>query len=464
MVASGLASRPGITLVGVASSVAAFLGYAMLGLGQWYAGRVSAFDLGIFAQIAASWSEGGPPYSRIRGLPMLAEHFSPMLAVLGPAWAVWPSPVMLIVAQALLLAVASGLLVSELAPGLGRRQLTALVVVSITSYATVSAVEFDFHEVAFAPLFLALLIIGIRRDLLPLCLAGAIGLVLTKEDLGATVIAAALLWWWVRRTAKPAVILATIGVLGLIVGFGTIAYGSHQLGIGLVYLDRLGAAPSWMTAFASMPGKLVPSLAFVIGCLVVGIRDRVAVLAIPTLAWRAVAGTPAYSELGWHYDLVLWPIMIVCAAAALRRLPELDRPQRSIVVLAAGLSLALGCQMASSATVVSLVRPSPTIAAVAALAEQLPAGARVAAQDSLAPYLVQDFDVSVLDIRSNQAVQYVLLTSSEAGGGSSVRSPWCARQDFIRSAANRRLGLWHRGDLYLIRQPKLQVPVLADCS
>lgn len=451
---------PAGTIVGAG----AFVLYGWLGLGQWQAGRVNAFDLGIFAQIVKSWATTGVPYSQIRGLPLFADHFSPILVVLAGAWLAWPDPRMLIVAQALLLAAAAAVMVAHVAGSLRGWRLLTIAVLGIGSYAVLAPVLFDFHEVAFAPLFIASLIIGLRSGRARWMLCGAVGLILTKEDLGAVVVAAGVVLWLARPARRRlAVGLAVLGTAGAVLGYATIAVWSHRAGIGTTYLHRLGPHLSALQTIEALPSKTVPAAAFCLSCLVIGIRHRLMLLAIPQLAWRAISSTPAYSQIGWQYDLVLWPLMFIGAAHALHDWPLLHRGLRVLVAAAACATLALGVNQLRHAHPAALFSPSPEVATIAGLARQLPPGARVAAQDAIAPYLVAADEVSVLDVRSNQPVDYVILTDMPAGGGSAFRSPLCSRLAFLTAATTNNDRVWKAHNTYLIKLPHMAIPKLPAC-
>lgn len=70
--------------------------------------RTTGFDLGIFEQAVRSYSHGQLPVSELKGpgFPLLGDHFSPVLATLVPFYRLWSSPILLLVAQAALFAVA----------------------------------------------------------------------------------------------------------------------------------------------------------------------------------------------------------------------------------------------------------------------------------------------------------------------------------------------------------------------
>ena len=458
---SPMARRRRSAWLAVVAAATAFTWCLVVSLSQWWGGNVSSFDLGLFAQVAQSWSAGGPPYSRIRGLNVLGEHFSPVLALLGPAWAAWPDPRVLLVVQALLLALAVGILTAAAARRLRGPLLALYVVVVLLGYGLLAALTFDFHEVAFAPVFVVLLGLGLLRDRLAPGVVGALGLVLVKEDLGLTVLVAAATWWFLRRRdLKAPLVLGAIGVAGLVTAYSTIYRLGPDFGS---YLTRLGsddAGASW----SSVPLRLVPVGAFLVATCGVGLRSPVVVLALPTLAWRLASSTTSYWTLDYHYDLVLWAI---AALALADRLPvsvaAASRGLRILLAVALLANLALGLsRFAGDATPLALLRPSPVLGSVERLTEHLPQGSAVAAQDRLAPYLIPRNDVSALDVRSDQQVAFVLLTTDGSGGGEN-RAPLCARLELVREAADEGWSRWADGPVTLVLLPSPRVPPLHAC-
>ncbi len=66
----------------------------------------TGFDLGIFEQAVRKYSELQIPVSELKGpeFNLLGDHFHPILALLAPFYWLAPSPLTLLIAQAMLLA------------------------------------------------------------------------------------------------------------------------------------------------------------------------------------------------------------------------------------------------------------------------------------------------------------------------------------------------------------------------
>src|SRR5258705_2779678 len=86
----------------------AFFGlYTTLSVSRHLRLRSSGYDLGIFEQAIRGYAHLRPPVVDLKGPGyfLLGDHFHPILALLGPVYRLFPSPVTLLIAQAALLAV-----------------------------------------------------------------------------------------------------------------------------------------------------------------------------------------------------------------------------------------------------------------------------------------------------------------------------------------------------------------------
>lgn len=123
----------------------------------------SGYDLAIFDQAVWHYSRFETPANTISGhAHILAEHFHPILVLLAPLYWVLPRAETLLVAQAFLLS-ASAVPVYRLArerigAGLGLAMSAAYVLF----WGIQKAAAFDFHELALAPLLIALALLGIE--------------------------------------------------------------------------------------------------------------------------------------------------------------------------------------------------------------------------------------------------------------------------------------------------------------
>jgi hypothetical protein len=82
-----------------------------------------------------------------------------------------------------------------------------------------------------------------------------------------------------------------------------------------------------------------------------GWGSAIALLALPTLAWRFVSAQSFYWGTSWHYDAVLMPIMFVAAIETCERLALRDGWARWFAQAAPAAALAVSVTFASSSPV-----------------------------------------------------------------------------------------------------------------
>jgi uncharacterized membrane protein len=175
-------------------------GYSVFSLTLNYTFRTSSYDLVIFDEAVRSYAHFQPGISIVKGLhngfgphfSILGDHWSPILASLAPLYWIHDSPTTLLVAQAVLFALALPPLwvFTRRAFGGRRRATAAAYLVSVAymlSWPIASAAAFDFHEVAFAPVLIAVVLERLQAGRLRTALLAAAALLLVKEDMGLLV-------------------------------------------------------------------------------------------------------------------------------------------------------------------------------------------------------------------------------------------------------------------------------------
>ncbi|MFE9043157.1 DUF2079 domain-containing protein [Streptomyces sp. NPDC007818] len=369
--------------------------------------RTTGYDLGIFGQAVRSWAEGRLPASEIRtatapagfggeALPLLGDHFHPVLALLGPVYRLVPHVEVLLVAQAALVAVAvyvTGRTARAHLPG--RPFAGPLVGVACgLAWGTQTLIGFDFHEVAFALPPLALACRAYLDGRLRAAAWWAAALLLVKEDLGATAAVFGLLiahrarGLGDRRGRRAGWLLAGGSVLAAALVLKVVIPAFAPDGRYL-YAEQVGGAYGLLDGW---PVKALTVLALlaVTGGLVV--RSPLAWLLLPTLAWRFTSSVPSHWEPGLHYSAVLVPVAFAALVDAVRRgarppVPGLRGAGAPLLVpLGAALAL-LPLQPTAQLATPGFWRESPREAAARAAVELVPDGVRVAASNTLAPHL-----------------------------------------------------------------------------
>lgn len=152
----------------------------------------SAFDLGIFDQTIWRYSRFDIPYSSIRSNRVdeniLGDHFHPILMLLAPLYWFTDSVETLLVVQALLFTITAIPIFLFIEKRLGKPAAYLFTISYLIYWGIQLAVEFDFHEIAFAVPLVALAIYFIDEKRWNLYFACAGLLLLTKEDLSIVVV------------------------------------------------------------------------------------------------------------------------------------------------------------------------------------------------------------------------------------------------------------------------------------
>lgn len=291
------------------------LAYGLRGVQQWRGLEASSWDLAIFSQLARDYSELRAPVVPIKGdgFNLLGDHFHPILVLLGPIWAAWPSPLALLWTQAVLFGISAVPLTRLAIDRLGWGAGLVAGAAYLFGFGLQSAADVQFHEIAFAVPLLAFSLSALVRGRGFAAIAWAAPLVLVKEDLGLTVAVLgaviALRDPRFRRGGLALVawgagwfVLATFVILPALNPAGHYDYGGN-LGSPLVVLVP---AEKWMTV-----GMLL------LAAGMIGVRSPIIWAMLPTLAWRFVGNVEFYWGWYWHYNAVLMPIALAAMLDAL---------------------------------------------------------------------------------------------------------------------------------------------------
>lgn len=371
-------------------AAALFLAYACWSIHRHLRLRTSGYDLGIFEQAVRGYAHLGAPEATIKapGFNLLGDHFHPILSLLAPLYRLFPSPITLLVAQAALIA-GSSIPISRLATRvIGPGAAVSTAVAYGMSWGLQSAVDFDFHEVAFAVPLLAFGLTALVERRWIAAAAWTMPLIVVKEDLPATVAVIGLLVALRGRRRLGAAMIMVASCSGLVI-------------VGLI-LPALNPAHMYAYAASTVPDgqgplhrlflpavKLRTLLWLVAPTLFLAPRSPVLLAAVPTLAWRFWSTNPSYWGTGFHYSAVLMPIAFVAFLDALARTGA-ARPARAAAHAAC--VLALAATMLKPLPLRGLLDPDNWAAGTQAeqvrlALAQIPDNARVAADNRLAPQL-----------------------------------------------------------------------------
>jgi uncharacterized membrane protein len=313
---------------------------------------VPGYDLSIFDQTIWRYSHFELPKNTIRGFDnILGDHFSPILVVLAPLYWIWTDPRMLFAAQGLLIAAAIVPIFLFARPRIGRVPSSLLAVAYALFWGISAAVAFDFHEVAFAPLLIALVVLFIDQRRWRAYWISLFLLLCVKEDMPVVVVFVGL-YLLVLREFRVGLITVAVGVawyeLATAVIMPALA-GKHGFQywwygeIGSSPLDAIGNSikhPGLLPHFLiDNPAKAKLILYLLVPFLFLILYSPLVLLAIPLIAERVYSTNTGLLENKFHYSLAIASVLALGAADGLRNLVDglgWRRWMRPIAIVATG--------------------------------------------------------------------------------------------------------------------------------
>ncbi len=291
--------------------------YGAISLTRFARWETPSWDNAIFEQAVAGYAHLRAPIVDIKapGFNQLGDHFSPILALLGPVYRVFPYAQTLLVAQAVLVGLSVLPIGRAALRMLGTGRGLAVTVAYGLSFGVQAAISADFHEVAFAAPLLAFAgeagLRGRWRSAACWCLP----LLLVKEDLGLTVAAIGVVAA-LAGARRVGWLLAAAGVVGAAMTVLVIIPAFNRSG-SFDYWSLVGGGggPSlWHNFFAAGWQFKAGALAATFGITgFVALRSPWALATIPTLAWRFAGDRATFWGVEWQYSLVLMPIVFIAA-------------------------------------------------------------------------------------------------------------------------------------------------------
>ena len=184
--------------------------YSVLGVTRYLQLATQSWDLGIFTEYVKQFAHLHAPIVDIRGpgFNLLGDHFHPIVAVLAPFFRLAPTPVTLLIAQALLTALSVIPVYRAAGQLLSRGAAQAITAAYGLSWGLQQLANYDFHEIAFAVPLLAASLSALIRGRTRAAIWWALPLVLVKEDQGFTLAALGLIIAFSYRRRAPGLILA----------------------------------------------------------------------------------------------------------------------------------------------------------------------------------------------------------------------------------------------------------------
>ena len=333
-----------------ALTACAAIGYCVFALGLYHTFQTTSYDLVIFDQAVRSYAHFHSGISVIKGahnffgpnFPILGDHWSPILASLAPLYWIYNGPVTLLVAQAVLFALAIPPLwvFTRRAFGGGRKALASAYLVCVAyalSWPLASALAFDFHEVAFAPVLTAVALERLSAGRLRTALIALGALLLVKEDMGLFVAGIGLY----LAVSRPRVVRRqlTVAVALIVGGLADTVIATYILipafgGRASYYWAYTALGPhapqaAWhvITHPASLKVLVTPeiklqTMLWLFGAFCfLSLRSPMALAAIPLLLERMLANIFSnWWVTGFQYNAYLVAILVFAAVDGAARL------------------------------------------------------------------------------------------------------------------------------------------------
>jgi uncharacterized membrane protein len=347
-------------LLGAATSgfAAAFAGLALTRNDAYWSGR---FDLGNLTQ--AVWSTAHGHVLELtdlqgRQISRLGAHFDPIVVGLAPLWRVWPSPTMLLVVQAVAVALGAVPVFLLARKHLGSEWAGLVFAIVYLLYApTEWLVVDDFHPVALAtPLLLAGFWFLDEDRLLAFAVVAGLAC-LTKEHIGFAV-AAMGLWYAGTRRRRAGLVIAVAGVAVSLIAIAVIvphyapgggspfqsrydAVGGSPLGIAKTALTHPGTTVAALTETRDLGYlfHLLLPLAFLSL-----LAPAAALTAAPEILLNLLSDVRTQTSVHFHYTAAAIPGLIVAAIFGAKRLQQGQGtgPLRGLLVVGLIATVAFG--------------------------------------------------------------------------------------------------------------------------
>ena len=434
-------------------ALAVFAAYLPISVFRYLRFDPTSWDLGIFTEYVKQYAGLHAPVVDVRGagVNLLGDHFHPIVALIAPFFRLFPSPLTLLVAQALLAAVSMVPVSRAAADRLGTAAGRAIGAAYGFSWGLQQLVNFDFHEIAFAVPLLACSLSALVRGRMRAAVWWAMPLVFVKEDQGFTVAGIGIIMAIVYREQIAGLFLAAWGLVWSFLAVSVIIPHLSQAHHYLYWSD--GGAISPVGGHLSVGGLLsqlvagsptkLPTLAIILlPTAFIALRSPLVLAALPSLALRFVGTNTSYWGTYWHYNATVMPIVFIAAIDAIARVRaarvareswaagqgragrqgrDAREPGRLAAAAeqhGAAVMLAIAAALAFQFPLSSLWDPQtytigPHVAAARAAMARVPDGAQVATDlDLLAPLAVRTDTYWLGNSATNPATTYVVFDTA----------------------------------------------------
>ncbi len=337
----------------LAAAAAYAAGFAALSVLRYRAFATGRFDLGNMVQAVWSTAHGHPlQMTNLHGaqISRLAAHVDPILIVFAPLWWLWPSPDLLLVTQALVVATGAWpvFLLARKHLGSPRAGLGFALVYLLypaTGWLTLN----EFHPVALATPFLLFAFWYLDNIRLVPFAVFAVAAAACKEEIGLVLAGFGVWHAFAKRHRLEGAAIAALGLVWSALAIGVVIPHYHAGGESDFYgrYSEVGGSAAGIvkTAFthplriahAAFSGRdlrylldLVAPLAGL--CL---LAPLVLVAALPELAINLLSAAPTQTSIHFHYTAGLIPPLVIASILGAGRFGRWALPVTALVVLAA---------------------------------------------------------------------------------------------------------------------------------
>ena len=345
--------RPSVRVllaVGITAYAAGFAALSALRHEAFVTGR---FDLGNMVQAVWSTAHGHPlKMTSLHGdqISRLAAHVDPILVLFAPLWWLWPSPNMLLVVQAAVIALGAipvFLLARKhlASPRAGLGFALAYLLYPATGWLTLN----EFHPVALATPLLLFAFWYLDEDRLLPFTVFALAASACKEEI-ALVIAGFGIWYAVaHRSWAAGSTIALAGFAWAAVAIGVVIphynagaesdfYGRYnEVGGSASGILKTTFTHPLRIAEVALSGRDLHYLLDLVAPLAALslLAPLVLVAALPELAINLLSSTTTQTSIHFHYTAGLIPTLLIAAIFGAKRLSRWTLPIAAGVVLAA---------------------------------------------------------------------------------------------------------------------------------
>ena len=394
------------------------------------------FDLAIADQAVWHYAHFQTPEITTINPPvnMLGDHFSPILIGVTPLYWLWSDPRMLLIAQAAAIAASIVPVFLFAQPRMGRTGAYFLAAAYGLFWGISAAVGYQFHELAFSPLLIALCILFADRRQWTAYFVSLGALLLVKENMAVLAIFIGL-WLISGREFRRGAITIGVGIVWYFLAVNVLlpAIAGHDY-THWTYTalgpDAPGAVKGVIT-HPDLPFRLLfddhtkreTLLLLVVPFCGLIFGSRLIILCVPLVAQQLFSSYAAQWGTDFHYWLPIAPVLAMGAADGFHNLLRLLRREQYLALagaLVAAVMLAVNVGLAHRFPLWRLVEPGFSLSASATdrsaerAIEQVPSAASATAPASQAAHMSERSQIHLLGYPSPKT-EYVLFAPAALG-------------------------------------------------